>query len=633
MNYKVLIKKVILFILFTICAFNIYNIVSNIDKYGYSVFEEKEYIESLRFQEDFNEVIVNLESCIYNGVKIDNYNEKVFGYYENSNIEYIFVIETTDGKNMLISNIKNVNSEQYLTDINNNFQKNKIYYMCKLNEDPITNQDYMKHYQFHANQQVLKKLDVYIGINNFEFSDYIKLRKDDYESFSNNYKKYIGIACISGIIFIVLLVNLSIHKKELKNSHFFKKMYAEQAILWLVALVIYEVQLIIGLNYRIEISSTIIKLILYIVGYIIVSEMYFSIVKNGIKKDLLIPKIIENFKNMYKAIIVYIFICFIVIKMWSIYTGDISIYAFDLCLIFTIILLNYLSLLVDVCEISNKINSIRNGNLEDSVDCRNTELNMLTEGINQIKDGMKKAVDKNVKSEKLKTDLITNVSHDLKTPITSIINYTDLLKREQIKNDNAQKYIGVLEEKSKQLKSLVEELIEISKVSSGTEVANFEKINFKELVLQANGEFTEKFEQRNLVLISNLINKDIICNLDGIKMWRVLENLYQNVYKHALENTRVYVDLIEQDGNIIFSIKNVSKEKLNISPDELMERFIMGDSSRHNGGNGLGLSISKELVALNNGELKLEIDGDLFIAKIIFKFDIENVNEGSKEFL
>ena len=190
-----------------------------------------------------------------------------------------------------------------------------------------------------------------------------------------------------------------------------------------------------------------------------------------------------------------------------------------------------------------------------------------------------------------------------------------------------------MEEKSKQLKSLVEELIEISKVSSGTEVANFEKINFKELVLQANGEFTEKFEQRNLVLISNLINKDIICNLDGIKMWRVLENLYQNVYKHALENTRVYVDLIEQDGNIIFSIKNVSKEKLNISPDELMERFIMGDSSRHNGGNGLGLSISKELVALNNGELKLEIDGDLFIAKIIFKFDIENVNEGSKEFL
>lgn len=266
MNYKVLIKKVILFILFTICAFNIYNIVSNIDKYGYSVFEEKEYTESLRFQEDFNEVIVNLESCIYNGVKIDNYNEKVFGYYENSNIEYIFVIETTDGKNMLISNIKDVNSEHYLTDINNNFQKNKIYYMCKLNEDPITNQDYMKHYQFHANQQVLKKLDVYIGINNFEFSDYIKLKKDDYESFSNNYKKYIGIACISGIIFIVLLVNLSIHKKELKSSHFFKKMYAEQAILWLVALVIYEVQLIIGLNYRIEISSTIIKLILYIVG-------------------------------------------------------------------------------------------------------------------------------------------------------------------------------------------------------------------------------------------------------------------------------------------------------------------------------------------------------------------------------
>ena len=628
MNYKVLIKKVILFILFTICIFNIYNIVSYTERYGFNILEEKEYTKSLCFQKDFNYVIANLESCIYSGVKVDNYDEEAFRIYENSNIEYVFVIETTDGKNMLISNIKDVNSEQYLTDINNNFQKNKIYYMCKLNEDPITNQDFVRYYQFHANQQVLKKLDVYIGINNFESQDYLKNRKDDYESFSNNLKKYVAISCVSGILFIVLLVNLSMHKKDIKNSHFFKKMYAEQVILWLVAIVMYVVQLIIGFNNEFGLFSTI---ILYIIGYIIVSKMYFSIVKNGIKMDLLIPKIIENFKNMYKAIIVYIFICFIVIKMCSVYTGKIDIYVFDMCLIFTIILLNYLSLLVDISEISNKINSFRNGNLEDSVDCRNIELNMLTEGINQIKDGMKKAVDKNIKSEKLKTDLITNVSHDLKTPITSIINYTDLLKREQIKDDNAQKYIGVLEEKSKQLKSLVEELIEISKVSSGTEVANFERINFKELVLQANGEFTEKFEQKNLVLISNLINKDIICNLDGIKMWRVLENLYQNVYKHALENTRVYVDLIEQDGNIVFSIKNVSKEKLNISPDELMERFIMGDSSRHNGGNGLGLSISKELVALNNGELKLEIDGDLFIAKIIFKSDMGNVNADSKE--
>lgn len=628
MNYKVLIKKVILFILFTICIFNIYNIVSYTERYGFNILEEKEYTKSLCFQKDFNYVIANLESCIYSGVKVDNYDEEAFRIYENSNIEYVFVIETTDGKNMLISNIKDVNSEQYLTDINNNFQKNKIYYMCKLNEDPITNQDFVRYYQFHANQQVLKKLDVYIGINNFESQDYLKNRKDDYESFSNNLKKYVAISCVSGILFIVLLVNLSMHKKDIKSSHFFKKMYAEQVILWLVAIVMYVVQLIIGFNNEFGLFSTI---ILYIIGYIIVSKMYFSIVKNGIKMDLLIPKIIENFKNMYKAIIVYIFICFIVIKMCSVYTGKIDIYVFDMCLIFTIILLNYLSLLVDISEISNKINSFRNGNLEDSVNCRNIELNMLTEGINQIKDGMKKAVDKNIKSEKLKTDLITNVSHDLKTPITSIINYTDLLKREQIKNDNAQKYIGVLEEKSKQLKSLVEELIEISKVSSGTEVANFERINFKELVLQANGEFTEKFEQKNLVLISNLINKDIICNLDGIKMWRVLENLYQNVYKHALENTRVYVDLIEQDGNIVFSIKNVSKEKLNISPDELMERFIMGDSSRHNGGNGLGLSISKELVALNNGELKLEIDGDLFIAKIIFKSDMGNVNADSKE--
>ena len=253
--------------------------------------------------------------------------------------------------------------------------------------------------------------------------------------------------------------------------------------------------------------------------------------------------------------------------------------------------------------------------MENIIECRNAELQELGKNINNIKQGMKKAVEESMKAERLKTDLITNVSHDLKTPLTSIINYTDLLKKEKIENENAKKYIDILEKKSKKLKILTEDLIEVSKISSGNEKATLEKIDFKELVLQANGEFAEKFEEKNLEVISNLPKEAVIVDLDGKKMWRVLENLYQNVYKYSLENTRVYVDLIVND-HIVFTIKNISKEKLNISPDELMERFIRGDSSRHTGGNGLGLSIAKDLSKLNGGTLSIQIDGDLFVAKI-----------------
>jgi len=253
--------------------------------------------------------------------------------------------------------------------------------------------------------------------------------------------------------------------------------------------------------------------------------------------------------------------------------------------------------------------------MENIIECRNAELQELGKNINNLKQGMKKAVEESMKAERLKTDLITNVSHDLKTPLTSIINYTDLLKKEKIENENAQKYIEILEEKSKKLKNLTEDLIEASKISSGNETVNLEKLDLKEMVLQANGEFAEKFETKNLDVISNLPQEAVIMDLDGKKMWRVLENLYQNVYKYSLENTRVYVDLAVHD-NIVFTIKNISKEKLNISPDELMERFIRGDSSRHTGGNGLGLSIAKDLSKLNGGTLKIEIDGDLFVSRL-----------------
>ena len=230
---------------------------------------------------------------------------------------------------------------------------------------------------------------------------------------------------------------------------------------------------------------------------------------------------------------------------------------------------------------------------------------------------MKAAVQEQMKSERLKADLITNVSHDIKTPLTSIINYVDLLKRENIENEKAKDYIRVLDEKSQRLKQLTEDLVEASKISSGNIKLEFMNLNLNELVQQVNGEFAERFEGRNLDLICILQPEPLLIRADSRRIWRVLENLYVNVCKYAMPGTRVYVDAIKKDG-IQLSIKNISENPLNFQADELTERFIRGDVSRSTEGSGLGLSIAKNLTVLQHGSFNIYLDGDLFKVTITF---------------
>jgi len=242
----------------------------------------------------------------------------------------------------------------------------------------------------------------------------------------------------------------------------------------------------------------------------------------------------------------------------------------------------------------------------------------LAEGLNRISDGLETALAEQVKSERLKADLITNVSHDIKTPLTSIINYVDLIKREKIDNPTLQRYLEVLDQKSQRLKTLTEDLVEASKASSGNIKLEMAHIDIVELVQQTNGEFEEKFMMSRLNLISNLPNEVLLIEADGRRLWRVLENLYNNACKYAMENTRVYVGVEDIDNHAVFSIKNISASPLNISPDELTERFVRGDVSRTTEGSGLGLSIAKSLTTLQGGELRITIDGDLYKAEVIF---------------
>ncbi len=618
-NTKMIIEKILLFVIFTmLIAMYYYKILPYVRKFGLTIPKEKEYIETDFFQNDFQEAIQRIESSVSWGIFENNIYEAEFNQYnrDRTNIEYILDIEQTNGKSMVLSNIM----DEDLNEVMKLFEGSTVYYRCSLNEWPVTSEKNLKYYKFKANQEIFKKLDVYIRINEIDVDDYIFKAKTQYEDFANNYTKYLVTCGTLATAFIIILIDVSKHVNNTKANRFLSNLYIEQFILTLGGVVYIGVNILNKLSLIITHSKTIV-LLAYIMSYIIFAETYFyAIRKKENKKGFLFPKIIKNIKSTYQPVLEYLLICICYLVIIIFFDGfDYVSYASEIYVIivwiYTMVLLNELNFRTQIYEITKQVEMMRKGNMNVSIKCTNSELEELGENINHLKQGMEKAINESIKAERLKTDLITNVSHDLKTPLTSIINYTDLLKKEKIENENVKKYIDILEKKSKKLKILTEDLIEVSKISSGNETVALEKIDFKELVLQANGEFAEKFEEKNLEVISNLPKEAVIVDLDGKKMWRVLENLYQNVYKYSLENTRVYVDLIVND-HIVFTIKNISKEKLNISPDELMERFIRGDSSRHTGGNGLGLSIAKDLSKLNGGTLSIQIDGDLFVAKI-----------------
>ena len=243
-------------------------------------------------------------------------------------------------------------------------------------------------------------------------------------------------------------------------------------------------------------------------------------------------------------------------------------------------------------------------------------LRILVESMRYTNAELQNAIAKAVKDERLRTELITNVSHDLKTPLTSIITYVDLLSKCDIDDPRALEYIAVLDEKGSKLKRLIDDLIEASKVTSGNVTVSLTPINLSELCLQSTVEAQSDFEKAGLELVVKQGAKPIVVVADGTKVNRVVENLLSNARKYSAMGSRVYVDVYEQDGRGIFEIKNISAQPLDITPQELTERFVRGDKSRNQEGNGLGLSIAKELCSLQQGNLELIIDGDLFKARV-----------------
>lgn len=325
----------------------------------------------------------------------------------------------------------------------------------------------------------------------------------------------------------------------------------------------------------------------------------------------LIPYVLFLLINLFGAIIIFLF------RYNSFFPLIVLLLIFIFDVIIGMIILRRSAERLDIME---GIDRIREGEVDYHLDISNLhgENRKNAEAVNNIGEGIRKAVETSMKDEKLKTDLITNVSHDIKTPLTSIINYVDLLKREKITQEPVKSYIEILDSKSQRLKQLTEDLVEASKISSGNIELNFELLNLTELINQSIGEFSEKFEEKKLIII--LDNEDLMAYIyaDSRRMWRIVENLFNNIYKYAMPGTRVYID-IKADAQIVeASIKNISLHQLNISPEELTERFIRGDSSRTTEGSGLGLSIAKSLSQAQGGEFQIYMDGDLF--KVILRF-------------
>lgn len=371
---------------------------------------------------------------------------------------------------------------------------------------------------------------------------------------------------------------------------------------------------------------------LILIAFVIFLTGYLSLVRRIKAKTLwkdsilrmvisFVKHVLEHIRELWKAMILFSVFVGMHWFAFAFYWAGNGGFFIAVMLFADVLAFGYLVIYVIGREkIENGISRIAEGEVEYKI---STEKMLpthkkLAEVVNTIGAGLDAAVEKSMKSERLKTDLITNVSHDIKTPLTSIINYVDLLKKENFQDPKVQHYIEVLEQKAQRLKVLTEDVVEASKVSSGNITLEYMRINFVEMIQQTSGEFEEKFKKRGLQEILKLPDEEVIIRVDGRRTWRILENIYNNAAKYAMEGSRVYADLKIVDGKARFELKNISEQPLNISADELTERFIRGDISRSTEGSGLGLSIARSLTEMQGGRFELYLDGDLF--KVIVEF-------------
>ena len=597
-----------------------------IDEYGYEIDPV----------EDIDRMPIYVQDGEYKIYYQTNHTKKKFIYLlvnEEAKIAYTNIQQTS--KTNTIEKLKQeiISNNKYWSISNNQIQTN----IERLSEENIVrNEDLQKISEFSMNKQYYTAFDE--TVQNIDSSSDITLNRALYNQTKSLYKYSYSTLIISIIIGSIELIYLIYSLGYVKNKEeiylsWLDKIPLEILFFGYCLLFFVEAALLVMCLSVISVDVNLCVMLIMLVGYFsVLSALYgagtllkrikahtffknsitYRILKWLIQKYKNVKNIISSNKNLGGKIALY----FIGIVTVSILIGLIF-KEFGILLDIVFWIWCYYKIMKEVDkfkQIHDATEKIYKGDTNIKLDesLYTGVLKELAIYINDIAGGFSNAIKESLKSERLKTELITNVSHDIKTPLTSIINYVNLLKQENIQNEKAKEYIEVLDNKSQRLKKLIEDLVEASKASSG--------LNVKELLNQVTGEFEDKFNSRGLNIISKLPEKTVYIKADSRYLYRVLENIYSNVAKYAEENTRVYIDcILEEENTVAIYVKNISKDELNISADELMQRFVRGDKSRNTEGSGLGLSIAKSLTELQDGTFNIYLDGDLFKVAIKFK--------------
>lgn len=664
-NKHAMLIRVICYILIPICVLSIaQSIISLVyfENQGEKLNEDN-YFESKQYSTLYMESIyANIKNCYsynYPEYYLDNANVVINvngqqgiinyrDYLNERNFKFLIVDNKT---NTAFTNIEQTMRTDTIEEIKQELQKDTYQWKyatgnVETNIEKLALEEIKYINQF---QDIEKNYDctIYTSMSN---------QLTYYDTYYTNYTLY-KIAEVSNdtalinlpIAFIILLICIFLitiytgRKKGQKQVYlnWFDKLPLEVA--GILSIIIMVCAGAIGIE--ISSSSTIITIICLCISitlfYIIGIASYETILKR-IKahifwKNTLIYRLIkatgkgtknvfDNFNLATKillAIIGFILITIIIFNICNILISTDNFF-FVLIIIITIvtIIFKYIfNRITKFLKIRDTIKQLYEGNTEVKLDEKEYVgiLKELCIYINDIAGGFTNAIQKSLKSERMKTELITNVSHDIKTPLTSIINYVDLLKKEKMPNEKSKEYLEILDQKSQRLKRLTEDLVEASKASSGNIKLNMEKLDVKELIKQVSGEFEDKLKEKELQLILSMPEEETYIMADSRYLYRVIENMYSNIIKYALPNSRVYIDIVLNKKNIEIQLKNISKDKLNISAEELIQRFVRGESSRNTEGSGLGLSIAQSLTELQKGEFKIYLDGDLFKVIIIFE--------------
>lgn len=552
-------------------------------RFGLEPLRQSDYIQSEAFGSCMREEISRLEndlSAYFNMPEesqsdMEEYFRKYGGVYwwgeSGSGLRVSITVTYLDGSQKVLAN----------ADVRETWNQPKpVYYQCVLNTPPKTNVSGLSGTWFHVDPSGKSQVDVVVWMNDFEGNTFYRREKTEYEQFAGRSRLVVGAALFltAGALFLVW----GPMRRGEEGRSLMDRLYPEELGVLLAALVFFGI--------RAAASADLGRTALY-AGFCLLPAGYaLSAAGRKIRHSLkrtgepawMIPGVIRAGREIrYLAIVQAA--CFAAAGYLLRWRPEPDL-AWAVYLILGFLSLRGIALLLGQERRMREINS--------------------------------RMVEQTVKAERLKVDLITNVSHDLKTPLTSIITYIRLLEKEGKLQGKAEEYLQVLSEKSLQLKRLTEDLLDAARITSGSEKAEPERLNFAEMVLQANGEFARALEEKNLELISHLEREEMYARIDGQKTWRILSNLYGNVCKYSLPGTRVYADLTEEGGMLCFCLKNISRDPLNLPAEELMERFVQGDSSRSGGGNGLGLAIASDLARLQGGELRLAISGDLFTAEL-----------------